>query len=193
MSEVNTPEVFEDADIDATAEIRESFDAAIADEASEDDIKMSMIGAGATFKNVTRLYNQFMIESGLAISKSDRNELVEDTLTGKSFAEEEDFNSAVDELMEVVKGCTERSAAALVRAYAKKNELDVYAKPKGQGGNRVGFAGKFYEFLLQPRTEVEAKAYVMGTDGHVETSPNTQNHLSHYMGIWKLTSQIHAA
>jgi len=187
----NAPEVFEDTDV--TAEIREAFDTSIADEAKEDEIKMNMIGAGATFKNVTRLYNQFMIEAGLAISKSDRNELVEDTLAGKSFAEEEDFDAAVLELMEAVKGCTDRSAAALIRAYAKKNELEVYSKPKGQGGSRVGFAGGFYDYLVQPRTEEEAKAFIMGEGGNAATSDNVKNHLSHYMGIWKLTSQIHAA
>jgi len=112
--------------------IRDAFDAAIEDEADEDSIKLGMISAGATFKNVTRLYNQFMIDAGLAISKQDRNELIDSTLEGKEFNTEEAFDAAALELANAIAGTTERSAAAMVRAYAKKNELDCFAKAKSE-------------------------------------------------------------
>jgi len=175
--------------------IVEAFDSAVAAEQSEDEIKMAMIAAGATFKNVTRLYNQFMIDAGLAISKEDRAKLVEDTLEGRDLSEEEGFDEAVAALVEAVKGATERSAAALVRSYAKKNELDVFVKPKGAGGNRTSFAGQFYEFLAgnPTMTKEEATAYIMGEGDHADTSANVQKHLSHYVGIWALVNRIATA
>jgi hypothetical protein len=180
---------------EAESAIREAFDEAIQDESGEDDIKLQMISAGATFKNVTRLYNKFMVEAGLAISKSDRNQIVEDTLSGRDVSTEESFNEAVNALVASIQGATERSAASLVRAYAKKNELPVYAKPKSEGGMKVGFASKFYDFLVgNPSvTEAEAEAFIMGKDGHAETSDNVKNHLSHYQAIRSLANRIAAA
>ncbi len=180
---------------EAESAIREAFDEAIQDESGEDDIKLQMISAGATFKNVTRLYNKFMVEAGLAISKSDRNQIVEDTLSGRDVSTEESFNEAVNALVASIQGATERSAASLVRAYAKKNELPVYAKPKSEGGMKVGFASKFYDFLVgNPSvTEAEAEAFIMGKDAHAETSDNVKNHLSHYQAIRSLANRIAAA
>ena len=109
---------------------REAFDVAVEENKGEDEIKLDMIQSGATFKTVTRLYNQFMIDAGLAISKEDRNNAIAEALEGKEFGSEEDFDLAVDSLVVSVKGTTERSAAALVRAYAKKNDLTYFTKPK---------------------------------------------------------------
>lgn len=178
---------------DANAEVREAFDESIAEEADEDAVKMAMIGAGATFKNVTRLYNQYMIDSGLAISKADRNQIVEDTLEGKEFADEESFDACISDLVAAIQGSTERSAASLIRAYAKKNELECYTKPKGQGGNRSSFASTFYEYLIGNPSKEEAEAYVKGEGDNADTSDNVKKHLSHYMGIWELANKIHNA
>lgn len=174
--------------------IREAFDAEIGNESDEDSIKMAMVGAGATFKNVTRLYNAFMIDAGLAISKEDRTSAVEGALEGRELGEEEGFAGAVEAVVEAVQGATERSAAALVRAYAKKNDLDVYAKPKGTGGNRSSFAGKFYAWLSESvRSDDEVKAYVAGDGDYEDTSDNVQKHASHYLAIGSMAGKIWAA
>jgi len=186
-------EYTEDQAEDTTqAEIKEAFDAAISAESDEDDVKLQMISAGATFKNVTRLYNQFMIDSGLAISKADRTQIVEDTLEGRDFDTDETFGDAVDALVEAVKGATERSAAALIRSYGKKNDLDVYSKPKGEGVARVSFASKFYDSLAaNPQmTEQAANDYVMGEGENEDTSENVKRHISHYLNIWSLVNRI---
>ncbi len=190
--QVEDQEVMEDEVNEAELAIQTAFDEAIANESDEDAVKMAMIGAGASFKNVTRLYNQFMIGAGLAISKDDRNQIVTDTLEGRDLSEEQGFNDAVEALVEAVQGATERSAAALVRSYAKKNELDVYAKPKGTGTGRVGFASKFYDFLAaNPKsTKEEALAFVNGEGDHEDTSENVKKHASHYMGVWGLVNRI---
>ncbi len=175
--------------------IRASFDAAVAEELAEDDIKMKMISSGATFKNVTRLYNQFMIDAGFAISKEDRNKAVEDTLEGREFDTEEAFDEAVVALVEAVKGSTERSAAALVRSYCKKNELDVFAKAKPTGEGRSGFKKDYFDFLkANPgMSKEEATSYIMGEGDHPDTSDNVKKSLATNLAIWKLVSDIHNA
>jgi hypothetical protein len=183
-------EVAEEEEVDTNAEIREAFDVASVDEKGEDDIKMAMIGAGATFKNVTRLYNQYMIDAGFAISKADRNEIVEKTLEGAEFAEENDFASVVSLVVDAVQGATERSAGALIRAYAKKNELDCYTKPKGTGGGGAGFASRFYEFLLGNPDQEAAKAFIQTDE---KTSDNVKKHEGHYLKIADLVNKAVAA
>lgn len=193
MSEENVvEEEFIEEEVDTEAVIREAFDEAISDEADEDSVKMAMIGAGATFKNVTRLYNQFMIDAGLAISKEDRNKAVEDALEGRDFDTEENFSEAVDALLASVTGSTERSAAALVRSYAKKNELDCYAKPKGTGATRSGFTSKLHDLLASNPdiAEEEFVKFVNGEGDYEDTSDNVKKHLSLYLGIWKLVQRV---
>jgi len=194
MSEDQNTEALdgEEGQEDTVDEIRLAFDEAVLEEADEDDIKMAMIGAGATFKNVTRFYNQYMIDAGMAISKEDRNQIVQDSLEGLEFDTEEAFDTAVGNLTDAIQGATERSAASLVRSYAKKNELECYTKPKGEGAGRTSFASKFYDFLVANpgMTEDVAKAYIMGEGDNEDTSSNVQNHLSHYLGIWKLARRV---
>jgi len=183
--------------VDTTsADIRASFDAAIAGEgSSEDQIKMDMIGAGATFKNVTRLYNEFMIDSGLEVSKEDRDAAVVSAVEGLDLATQEGFDSAIANILSALESSTDRSAAALVRGYAKKNELAVFAKPKSQGKGRAGFATSFYNFLIaNPSVSVdEATAFIKGEGDHADTSDNTKKHLSHYLAIHKMANTIAAA
>ena len=193
MSKNETTEVAETEVEDNTAEIRDGFDAAVAADKDEDAIKLDMISSGASFKNVTRLYNQFMIDSGLAISKADKAELVEGALSGLDFSDEEGFASAVEAIQDAIEGSTDRSAAALVRSYAKKNDLESYSKPKGQGGTRSTFRSEFYAFLRgnPGMTEAEATAYIMGTDGNAETSVNVQKHISVHLGVWGVVNGIY--
>ena len=58
--------------------IREAFDSAIASGKDEEDVKMDMLGAGAKFKNVTRYFNEFMIDSGMIKSKKEKDEVTLD-------------------------------------------------------------------------------------------------------------------
>lgn len=170
-------------------QIRDAFDEAVGAEKSEDDVKMAMIGAGATFKNVTRLYNEFMIDAGLAISREDRNAAVEGALSGMDLSTEEGYDEAVAAVIDAVKGANERSAAALVRGYAKKNELEIFKKPKSEGAGRQGFASQFYGWLVEggaTASEKEANDYIMNP----ANSQNVHRHLSHYMGIYKLCNAI---
>jgi hypothetical protein len=189
MSEVEQSEQVENTN----EVIRNAFDEAIESAKEEDSVKMDMIGAGATFKNVTRLYNQYMIDAGLQVSKEEKEEIITNTLEGADLASEEGFAAAIDALVDSLTGATERSAASIVRSYGKKNKLEIYAKPKSGGGaGRSSFANSYYDFLAgnptMPRDE--ANAFVMGEGDYEETSANVQKHASHYLGIWSLVNRI---
>lgn len=175
-------------------EIKTAFEIAVEGSETEDDTKMAMIGAGATFKNVTRLYNQYMIDAGHAISKADKDSILSELLEDVDLLDEELFIASCSGVMEGITGTTERSAAAMVRAYAKKNGLDCYSKPVGSGAPRNSFASGFYDFLAGNPTmsSEDAEAYIMGTGDHTETSSNVQRSKSHYLGIHALVGRIAA-
>lgn len=179
--------------VDLEVAIRAAFDAAHAAGKEEDDIKLDMIGAGATFKNVTRLFNQFSVDAGLTVSKEEKDQILLDVLNGADLADEATFNAKVEELMARLSGSTDKSAAALIRAYAKKNGIEAFKKAKGSTGEaKTGFAAKFYDWLVaNPTSSVEqATAFIQGTDGHEETTENVKRHQSHYLAIHRLINRV---
>ena len=134
-----TQEVAEEVAEEKVDTIRPAFDDAIAGDQSEDDVKMAMINAGASFKNVTRLYNQYMVDAGLVVSKEEKAEIVEKILSKASkLDEEEGFKKVVTAIAEKASGVNEKSAAALIRAWAKAQDpvIETWKKPKGTGAGR---------------------------------------------------------
>ena len=168
--EVESAQAEEDA---TTLEIKEAFTEGLDSDMEEDDIKMKMIQAGATFKNVTRLYNQFMIDAGLAISSSERKQIVDETLSGRDLDTEEAFDQAVADLVEAVKGATERSAGALIRAYGKKEDVEVFAKPKSESSPRNPFVQNFHSALIENpmMTQKELKDLISSLDPQHQVNP----------------------
>ena len=180
---------------DINAKAKAAFDLCIKQKKDEDTTKMEMIKAGASFKNVTRLFNQYCIDAGLVMSKEDKNVAVAAAMKGANLGTEEGFKGAIDKVMATTKGVTDNSAASLIRRAAKAAEIECWKKPKGEGKGRSGFAGTFYTWLRSnPKaTEAQATAYVMGTDGNTETSGNVQKHIKHYLNIASLVRDIATA
>lgn len=176
---------------DELVEIQSAFDQGYEDDKEEDAIKLDMIGAGATFKNVTRLFNQFMIDAGHAISKADKDAIVEETLLDADLSDEEAFMQAVDALVENLDGSTQRSAMSLVRSYAKKNEMEIWTKPKGEVGSRPSFVRSYHNWIVAnlDATEADAIAYVNGEGDYADTTDNVKRHLSHYLTSFRLAAR----
>lgn len=173
--------------------LREVFDAGQAEGKAEDAIKLDLISAGATFKNVTRMFNEFMVDGGHAASKEERAQLVIASIQGVDLSTESGLSAAVTKLVETLAGASEKSASSLIRALCKKEGIEVFKKAKESSGEgKAGFAAKFYDFLVaQPAcTKEQATAFVMGVDGHEETTDNTKKHLSHYLAIHRLVNRI---
>ena len=179
--------------VDLRALIRAAFDASHAAGKEEDEIKLDMIGSGATFKNVTRMFNQFSVDAGLTVRKEEKDQILLEVLNGADLSDEATFNAKVEELMARLAGSTDKSAAALIRAYAKKNGTEAFKKAKGGTGEaKTGFAGKFYDWLAAHPTSTvaEATAVIQGTDGNEETTENVKRHQSHYLAIHRLINRV---
>ena len=149
--------------------------------------------AGATFKNVTRMYNEFMVAGGHTASKEERDQKVLAAIEGADLTGEEGFNAAVAALVAALQGATEKSASALIRAAAKKQGVECFKKAKeSTGEGKTGFASKFYDYLVANPTctKDQAVAFIQGTDGNEPTSDNVKKHQSHYLAIHNLVNRI---
>jgi hypothetical protein len=146
-----------------TDEVRKAFTDAVAAEKSEDEIKINMIAAGAKFKNVTRIFNELMVEAGLAISKEDKDKIVSDACAEVDLSTEEGFDAAVAKVNGAIESTNEKGAATMIRAYARKNKIEFYKKPKKEGGTRTTFLSDFYAALLEnpSMTEEEAHQFIV--------------------------------
>jgi len=184
--EVNEVEVEEEVD-----NIRPAFDAAVAEGQDEDNIKMAMIQAGASFKSVTRVYNAYMVDAGFAVSKDEKAEIVAKAVEGKDLSTEEGFGKVVAAIVKKAAGVTDKSAAALIRAWAKaqETEIEVYAKPKSSGAARSGFKSRFYDALVAnpAMTKEEVTEYLKTAEGH---SDNIRRHESVYQAVRAMANAI---
>lgn len=172
--------------------ILDAFRAGVAAGESEDQIKLSMIQAGDTFKTVAKNYAQFLIDEGIVESKESKDEKIASILSGADLSTEEGFASAVAAIVAAVKGVDEKSAAGSIRWYARKNDIAYFTKPKAESTGRAGFAKRFYEALIAnpEMSKHDAEAIIQGIDGNPETSDNVKKHASHYQSIRKLANAI---
>ena len=184
----------EQATVEAlTNKLRAVFDEGFAAGKAEDAIKLELISAGATFKNVTRMYNEFMVAGGHTASKEERDQKVLAAIEGADLTGEEGFSAAVAALVADLQGATEKSASALIRAAAKKQGIECFKKVKESSGEaKTGFASKFYDYLVAnpTSTKEQAVAFIQGTDGNEPTSDNVKKHQSHYLAIHNLVNRI---
>lgn len=176
--------------------IRSAFDSAVAAGKSADEVKVEMIKAGCQFKDAVKLYKEWGTETGIVVNTKERAEKAAEILSGfEAFDTNESRDEAINALIDGL-SVEAKSAGALLRAYAKKNEMEVAKKTRGAGGGagRSGFASKFYVFLeANPSaTEAEAAAFINGEGDHEETSANVQKHASHYQAIRALVNKVAA-
>jgi len=155
--------------------------------ADEETVKMAMLQAGAKIKAVTRLYNQFMIDSGMMASKEEKDTALDAACTDVDLTDEDNFNSAVDSVVDTVTGATDKSAATMVRAWCRREEVECFKKVAGE--RRSGFRFKFYDALKAnpAMTSAEAKTF-----GDTEGSENDKKAFSHYQAIRQLVNDIAA-
>lgn len=147
-----------------TDEIREAFDAAIAAGKDNDMVKIDLIVAGAKFKQATKIYNELMVEAGLSVSKEEKDEILANACAEVNLDTEDGFNTAVSAVNTAIESTNEKGAAAMVRAYARKHEMECYKKPKSEGsGTRTTFLGDYYNALIEnPKmTEEEAHEFIV--------------------------------
>ena len=121
--------------------------------------------SGATVKNVTRLFNQYMIDTGQAMSRDAKTELLDSNLTDVDLSTAEALAKAVGVIVKKGTSVTDASAAALIRAWAKKAEVACYKAPASEG-TRNPFIPMFHsELVKNPQmTEDELKGLIAGLE-----------------------------
>ena len=184
-------EVEQNDEVEAVDEIRIAFDAAVSSDKGEDEIKMALIGAGATFKNVTRLYSKYMVDAGYAVSKEEKAEIVSSILNDADVSDETGFGKCVAAICAKASGVTEKAAGSLIRAWAKANEMEYYTKPKGSSGPRDSIRGRFYSALVANPT-MTAEECTAHLQGDPDSSNNVMNHERVYQGVRELVNKIAA-
>jgi len=167
------------------AKIRSAFDANQGQD--EEDVKMSMLQAGCKIKSVTRMYNQFMIDSGMMASKDEKNEVLEKNLTDVDLSDEDTFNVAVENIAAEITGATEVSAATMIRSYCKRENVECYKKPVGE--RRSGFRFKFYDELIANPIMSSSEAKKLCDEFGSE---NDKKAVSHYQAIREMVNKVAA-
>jgi hypothetical protein len=173
-----TEETNEENEIDQA--ISAAFQVTMDDGKDEDEVKMAMIGAGCTFKKIAALYNRLMVEFGYQKSRAEINEILDNILGSQELTDEDIFYGCVEQLCERLE-IEEKSAAARIRTWAAKNDVE-YFKPVPTGGaGRSNFDDRMYAWLLENMDSgIEAfEAYLndVGTPNTLRFKPR---HLEFY-------------
>jgi len=153
-----------------------------------DSAKEFMVKEGIPFKSVTRLYNNLMIKNGLAFDKETKSRLVSKALLGKRLNSKRAFEGRSKAVLKALKNTvTTRSADALVRAFAKRHEVECWQRPYREEAVRVSFMKKFCNFL-EENPFVKEKDVVKyldkGTATYIKRNRNA------YMDVWRMVSVI---
>lgn len=173
---------------DVDPKIEQAFIDGVNGQKDEDSIKIDMISVGCKFKTVTRIYNQLMVKHGLVASKEEKEEAIVKAIKDIDISDEEGLNKAVKYLVENLTNISDKSAAAIIRAYAKKNDIEVYKRPPGPGGSRTDFLPKFYDALVDNplMTKEEAHDFIVE-----HGTPNTIRWESSHQKVRDLASRIY--
>ena len=171
--------------------VRAVFAAAVAEGKSADETKVEMIKAGCDFKDTVKLYKEWAIETGIMVNTKERAKEVDDILSGLDGLDTEDgFNDAVDTIMDNIDHVDEKKSASLIRAWAKKNEAEVFKRTKGGGKGRNGINTKLFAMLKDNPHTTEAELDAFIDENGSETSKKTWR--SHYQNIRGLVNAVAA-
>jgi len=166
--------------------IRDAFDENVG--VDEETAKMAMLQAGCKIKAVTRLYNQFMIDSGLLASKEEKDGVLDEELTDVDLSDEDTFLEKITAVAEGITGATEKSATIMIRAWCRANEVECFKKG-ASGRRRSGFRFDFYEALkANPNMDKDEALNLIKEKG----SENDVKAASHFQAIRELINTVAA-
>lgn len=162
--------------------------------ATEDQIKLAMINAGASFKNVGRLFAQCMVDGGYAMSKDEKDDMIKKLMEkdSVSIATENGLVAAVEKIVGSGVNIDRKQATSIIRSYAKKNDIEMWKKPAGTGGGgRVGFRDVFFKAVRADPTMSEKALDELMTISP-ESSDNVRKQKPWWNAIRKLANEIAA-
>ena len=191
VEEVESGEdVFEDSENetpDEVSQVEQAFIDGLEGDLEEDDIKMAMIKAGASFKNVNNQFRQFNIKFGYVSSQEEKKSALETVMKSGdvNVSTEDGLKDAIDTVINSLRGYNEAQVSGMIRAYAKKNDIEIFVKPRGAGTRNSGFRYGFYQSLIEnPHMTNDEVDGLIDENG----SKNDKGNRSHYYNIAKLVS-----
>jgi len=160
-----------------------------ADELSDDEVKMNMMGVGIPFSKLNSLVKEIRISEGLIVDpnivKNDLNEKIE-AVDWESVSDWADLSSIATSLADDTEGATVARAITLARAYCK-NELDLALprKPKGAGGTGSGRVGAIAQAVAELFATNKAPTKQEFYDAMIPVVGGDQQHANiiYYMGL----------
>lgn len=117
---------------------------------SDDEMIVEIIQSGVSFRTAGNLFKTTLEKLGIRASTKAVKETAAEILEEMEFAPETfaDVEKAISEILEKVEGAEYKQAFLAIRNYAKENEIELPAKPKGKRG-ATGFKGKLYNWILE--------------------------------------------
>jgi hypothetical protein len=130
-----------------------------------------------------------MVEFGYSKSKEEKNEILDRLLKDVDLTVEANLDNALLKVAGEL-DVNERSAATSIRMWAKKNDVEVFKKPKSEPGEgRSSFDTNMYQWILDHinATVEEFTAYL----DEVSTE-NTKRFRAKHLGIFDFVQKIKA-
>jgi len=152
-----------------------------------ENVKKRLVEEGVPFKSVTRLFNSLSIEYGYALSKENREAIIQFALANKKLNTKRLFEGRIKVLSNKLINVNKKGAAIIIRNYAKNHCLDIYCPPVKITEARVSFHNQFCTFVLENPKATEAKVIKYLTKGRAEY---IQRNLKNYLAIWKMAETI---
>lgn len=136
-----------------TNQVQEIVNAGVAAGKSQEEMAIQLIQeCGLGLKAAGKALKEALEAGGHAISAKARKEQINEILDGNEFSPEtyEEVVEAATKIAEAVADTTEKQALSAIRAWAKANEVELPAKPKGtrSGGGAKGPRGSILGTLL---------------------------------------------
>lgn len=119
---------------------------------SDDEIVIDLIQRGGFgFQKAGRLYTQALEAAGHRISKKERYEQAHKLLKDSEFEPSEwsDVVEAAEWLVGEIQDTNSQQAFASIRRFAKDEELELPARPKGEGRARSSVWDRAFGFILE--------------------------------------------
>lgn len=131
---------------------------------SDDEMLIEIVGRGVKFALAGKLFKQVMEAKGFRVSNKDRAAKAEQLLSGANLDNAEAVEATVESLVKNLPDTNEKQAKAILRKFAKANEIELPKAEKGSKKSVGGFRGKLFKWMIANPTADAAALTAFVTD-----------------------------
>ena len=157
----------------------------------KEEIKLSMINAGASIGNIHRTFMHLMKEHRLYMSPEEKRDAVENILTPLDLTDKEIYEEAIEQLSGTIPNVDDAKAERMIIRWCKKNK-HPYWTDKPRRGDLRKFMSRFLAFISEEEMPDEdtVVAFIFGKNGYHPTTQVVKNHLSMFLDIYNTFASI---